>query len=116
MEFQALHRLKMKVLVTNRRALTWICMIPPEPGTPVNGILLQVLFTIVTMAFVLCVLAASVVFFLNNIAIDYALSLFVLLQICAFMSAAYMALSGFALRQQMHGVFETLQAIYDASK
>lgn len=105
----------MKVLETNRRVFTWVCICPAEPGTPTYESVLHLLFAVTTISIDCCVMAASIIFFLENIFIDLAASLFVILQICSCASVFYMAMTGISLRQQMGGVFQTLQRIYDES-
>lgn len=106
----------MKILVTNRRALTVLCLCPADEGTTKKQKFLYIAFSIITNIMVLCAITASFVFFCKNISVDLDASLYSLLQISTFLNVFYMTMAAFTFRQQMGDIFEKLQEIYDASK
>lgn len=107
---------KMDPLVTNKKMLMWLCILPAQAQTNQNMKLLYIVtsFTLLTSCFL--GLIASVAFMVKYLSTNLEDCLYALFQVSGDASALYMILIAFILRRQIAALFDQLSEIYCASK
>lgn len=106
----------MKPLVTNRRALTWFCILPLDSNTSILKRALFIMLTVFLYTSVFTGVMSSVIFFANNVSVDLENSLYSVMQIAGFSNMLYLYVVAFVSRKRINRFLVTLDEIYEESK
>lgn len=107
----------MEPLATNRRCLIWITTCPPDKSTSRCQKIGYSIFTLAIFVVLLFGFTANSTFRWKFGSIDVGRSMFAVMFAVAEFCIIYMALVGMLLmRHKIGGIFDSLSAIYKASK
>lgn len=104
---------KTKLLATNRRVLTWLCV--HHPLTSNGKKLFYIIFTMFCLLMEVSGLSESIVYFTRMVAIDMHDSFYALFQIVAISGVIHMYSSAFLMRREISTFIESLNQISIAS-
>lgn len=108
--------MKLEPLVTNRKVLLWLCLIPFDESISQRKKIAYITVGVTTMVAVFLILIASIVLFLRVIGDNLEISLYIVTQITGYASAESMILTGVLLRHKIFKIIDSLREIYSACK
>lgn len=107
---------EMNPLATNQRVLTWLCICPFDRDTRIWQKTLCVILTLFLFTFIFSLLVSSIVFFVQNVSIDFESCLYAVFQIAGISGLIDEWSVAFILRKRVHLLFGSLAKIYEESE
>lgn len=106
----------MKVLVTNRKILTWFCACPADPFTSKWQKLAYKTFSILSCILLSSLIVSTAIFVGRFISSDLEESLYTIFQVTGTSPALYFTIAALNSQHKIAAIFENLSAIYNTSK
>lgn len=106
----------MASLTTNRRVLTWLCILPANETTGKCEKIMYMTFSATIIAVEVCITTSSMVYFLKNVSVDLDTSLYALFQMTGSTSLIYILVYAFSMQHKIADMFQHLSNICDSCK
>lgn len=105
--------MNIKPLATIRQVFTWLCVCSADKIRNKKMKNSYIILTTIILIALLCVISASIAFFMKNVSNDLESSLYCLGQIMPYTSVLYLLIGGLFLRHKIDDLFDQLTEIYN---
>lgn len=104
------------MLDTNKKVMTWLCMVPPDESSSINQRIAYYLVGMFVFAWNVIGVAGDAAYFFVHIKSDMSEALFALMGTIAGGSMIYVAITAFTFRRKILIIYDRLSDIYDSGE